>query len=736
MDSFNPPRVIARPSVIDLGGRTRITDFFTVVDPDENSSIVRYQVRDNGVGGGNLLIGEAVIPENVWREVTAGQINSVNYRAAPGLATETFSVRAQDSAGNWSNVGTSTITSGNRSPTIGVSNGRVAPFETISIVDRINYFDPDGDDPVLVGILDRRINSDGGRLQQEGIDLQQGRWHFFSYEEAQTVLYRGADSGPDLEEISVIVKDQFSFSEEVTFELLTTARPELVDTGENVLVDEAIWAGRLFEFVDEDGDHAVAYNFIDRRINDDGGRFELNGEVLESGVWHSVSALEFNSLMYRGGSTGPQSEVVSFHVFAGGEWSEVTSRNVDTVTIPEVNATDVSVRRGHYLNVATGGVSNVSGAQAAGTPFLDFTDADGDIVEKVLIIDYQLNATGGNFVFNGVDLQSGVHHEFAVDELINLEYRAGEFGFQTENLSIYAFSNGEFSEREDFRIFTLRNEFAPEVNLINATGRLGVSTRLDSLFTWSDGDDDIPHTFSVFDTGQDPDSGFFTDNGVRVNSGEWVTFDWDKVGDLRWNFANVGSVENVRFRINDGRAQSNVATATFTSVAAPELEAPSNSVSIDTIERLDANTLISQTDAGPVFTRYEIYDENPGLRSGRFELDGVDLRQGGLITLTAAEFNRVVFKGGESDFGRILDPVLIRATNGATNAAGVPEFTEWERININTDPVGADSLTSGQFWVDGNPDTTTITYTFIDGDKRFSVKRFELFWQTMRVSPT
>ena len=70
------------------------------------------------------------------------------------------------------------------------------------------------------------------------------------------------------------------------------------------------------------------------------------------------------------------------------------------------------------------------------------------------------------------------------------------------------------------------------------------------------------------------------------------------------------------------------------------------------------------------------------------------------------------FLGAESDFGRQLDPILIRATNGVTG------FTEWERINVNTDPVGAEALRSGTFFVDGTPNaTTTLTYTFIDGDQ-------------------
>jgi len=92
------------------------------------------------------------------------------------------------------------------------------------------------------------------------------------------------------------------------------------------------------------------------------------------------------------------------------------------------------------------------------------------------------------------------------------------------------------------------------------------------------------------------------------------------------------------------------------------------------------------------------------------ELDGTDLQQGVVQTLTADEFSRLVFKGAEVDFGRQLDPMLIRADNGVTG------WTEWERVNVNTDPVGADALTTGTQWFSEPGPKTVITYTFVDGN--------------------
>ena len=154
MDNFTAPRVIARPSAIELGTRISFTVLFTVIDPDEGASVVRYQVRDNGVSAGDFLIGETVIAPNTWTEFSAAQVNALRYRSGPNLATETFSARVQDSGGNWSNIGTSTITSGNSTPTITVADGRVAPAEFVSIRNQITFVDADGDAPVQLGIID------------------------------------------------------------------------------------------------------------------------------------------------------------------------------------------------------------------------------------------------------------------------------------------------------------------------------------------------------------------------------------------------------------------------------------------------------------------------------------------------------------------------------------------------------------------------------------------------------
>ena len=711
-DFFTTPTLTALPTADVLNTNIGLLDLIRVEDPDFGASVATYQIRDNGAGGGSFVLNGQELAPNVFHDISAFQLPTLSYQTASTESTETFTVRVIDGANNISNTSTSTITSGNSSAVVTATDGRVLPLELVSLGDFISVADIDGDTIETIGILDRNNSFGSGNFEVRDAILPQAEFAFFGFNELDDILYRGG-SIPGSEEITVIVFDGSSFSEEATFTLTTSSPPVITATNATILENQPRLASDFITFSDVDGDTPIAYNIIDRRINEDGGFFVLNGVRQESGQFFNVTAAEFEDLIYVGASNGPQAENIAVHVFdSGGQWSELTDITIETRTLPTVEVNNFSIQRDQFVNIATGGVSNVSGAQAEGTPFLDFFDADGDTIEQLLFLDRQANFNGGHFLLNGVRLPSASFFSVTPEELINLEYRGGLFGPQTENLSVIAFSNGgQASEQVDFQIFTLANQFAPEVELFSTGGRLGTSVQLSGLVNFTDQDGDLPVSFSFFETGDSADGGFFTENGVVIAPREFQTFQFSEIGNIQYNFGSVGGSEVVRLVVNDGRSSSELVSATFTSIDTPEIAVPENSISIDSIERIDVSTLITQTDSGPAFTQYEIFDENADAISGRFELNGVSLQQGVLQTITAADFQNLVFLGAESDLGRSLDPVLIRATNGVTG------FTETERINITTDPVGTDALVSGAFFEDAaNTGTTVLTYTFADGN--------------------
>ena len=194
---------------------------------------------------------------------------------------------------------------------------------------------------------------------------------------------------------------------------------------------------------------------------------------------------------------------------------------------------------------------------------------------------------------------------------------------------------------------------------------------------------------------------------MQQSSGTPITIPGDQIGTV--NFVTPSGIvsEDIQISVNDGLLDSNVGNATVSTVGLPTIAANDNDIQLDTIERVDLVSLITQTDLGPNITRVQVFDENTDNRSAGFELDGVELQNGVVHDLTAAEFNRLVVRGAEVDMGRQIDPILVRANNG------VEGFSEFERINVNTDPVGSDAITTGMQIFNNNPGSPATTITFL-----------------------
>ncbi|MFK7768994.1 MAG: hypothetical protein AB8B55_17360, partial [Mariniblastus sp.] len=732
MDNNNPPLVVIEPQVVPVLERKRFLDMFEVRDNDPNSEVLRYQFKDNTVTGGNFVIGGQVQTPNVWHEVPVQQVGSVGFVGAPNFARDGFSIRVYDGA-FWSNVTTSVITSGNESPVVTTSNGRVSAFDVTPISQFINYTDGDGDPAVRYLVFDDNNDVDGGRFLLRGVELAQSRFHSIEAAELSGLSYRGAVQGRAEELITVRAFDGFSWSGFSQFRMATTTEPIIVQDTDEILTNNRRHASVFFNVQDEDNDTPRFYQIMDRRSNPDGSYWEYQGVRQTSGQFFTVPAANFNELFFVGGSTGPQQEEIWIQVFDGFQFSDITKLTVKTVTAPVITGRDAQVQAGHYLNFSTGGTANRPGQVPPGTAVLEFEDADGDAIDDLLIRDHRFNGNGGHFLFKGDRLPSGPFFRIPAAELDQLEYVGGVVGPQQEQITAQALANGVWSAPATFTIETLENLFRPTVNLGNVTARTGVVQRLDSMFSWEDLDGDLLKFFSFYDTGDAPDSGFFTVNGFRQNAKTWITLPFDEIDTVRYHLSDFANTEKIRLTVSDGRLTSVLSTSTITSVTKPVIDAVSNDVVVDTLDRnpnggIPAGDLIEKVDNGPAYTQFQVYDENfdpdpltpPADRSGRLFLrtpgagnNGEELQGGVVHTLTAEEFSRLEFQGSESDFGRQTDPFLVRADNGVTG------WTEWERINVNTDPVGADSLTSGSQWFNaGNApgDPTVIEYTFIDGN--------------------
>ena len=718
MDNLNPPKVLIESNVVGLNESVRLSDFLTITDADGTSTFTEVQFRDDSPGGGSFFLGGSPLAPNQFHSVPFSQLGSVTYRGASTFNTQSISVRVKDDL-FWSNTGVGFITSGNTRPVLTVRDARVPVNGSINIASLLDYNDADGNPDQLYLVVDRKIGANGGQLALNDTVNPQAQWLLVRGADMPDLVYDGPSVQGDSEELSIRVFDGFSWSAEQDFRITSSGPPEVINGGpQNVLIEERRAASTMFGVTDVDQDNIVSYLFVDRFQNASGGFWELNGVRQASAQWFSVPASQLDNLFYVGGEFAPQSENIGIIAYDGFEFSAVGEIEVNTIPRPALTGGDRTVRAGHYLNIATGGTANASGTMPVGNPIVGFLDVSGSTVQEYLFVDRKTN--GGRFVFNGTALPSATWFRVPANELNLLEYRGEQTGPISEDIGVMVNTNGVWNSLGEFGITTIRNSAPPVLNMVDATARFGSTIPLQALFDWSDVDGDALQSFSFYDTGSAASSGFFTVNGVQQAAETWITLPIDQLGAVQYNYSNQISSEEIRLVVSDGVFTSAIGTSTLSSIGLPSIEANRNDITVNTIERIPVNSIISQTDSGPSLTRFQIFDEFTagltGTRSGRVELDGNDLQQGVIHDLTAAEFNRLVFKGAEVDFGRQLDPMLIRGHNGTTG------WTEWERVNVNTDPVANNALISGTQIADKdtNPEKNVITYSFIDGGNQGS----------------
>lgn len=696
------PTVTALPSVVPIAGQIPFLSMIRVSDL-EMDPIVEYRVRDNGndPNSGRFLLDGNELQANIWHELTPAEANRLRYEGGNFLNAESFSVTVDD--GLRSPVSGGQVVTGNARPIVNAANNvSVLENQSFLVSDRVFVNDPDGDSIIRYFVVDRSNNPATGHLELNGEQLESAVFHSLTPTQFANLRYVGADAGPRFENIGIqVLDDNSALSETIDFRVDTTTPAVVLATDRtSVLTNEVVDVERLFDAFDPDGGPLLSYFFVDRRTNANGGFFQVNGVRQPSAVWFQVDASELSSVEYVGAAFGPDSERIGIQVLDQGGWSQPTDLTILTDARPTAIGIDSSILESYSLEVS----DLISGFNSSGLQ-----------AEAFRLTDTQTNVNGGFFEFRGTRLPSGQFFEVTAAELEDLEYIGGAFGPQTETIRLQSIVGGVLSDPTFFDITTLENEFAPVVTAFDVNARTGSVIDFASMFTWTDADGVPPTEISevrIFDTGTEADSGFFTINGVRQQAGVFIPIDYDLVtsGAVQYHVSNRSDSELYRVTVNDGRFVSTLDTGQITAIANPELTATQNDFSVDTIERIPIGNFISQTDSGPPLTEYQVYDENTDVRSGRIELDGVDLQQGIVHTLTAAQFNRLVFKGAEADFGRQIDGMLVRGTN----AVGLS--TEWTRFNVNTDPIGSDALFTGSLYFNTSPTPITeITYAFIDG---------------------
>ena len=362
-------------------------------------------------------------------------------------------------------------------------------------------------------------------------------------------------------------------------------------------------------------------------------------------------------------------------------------------------------------------------------PLVSFFDPDGNPATRYRIEDLFLASNTGHFELDGNLFPQSTEFEVTAAQFERLQYRGGSFGPFTEPIRISGFDGEQFSPVATFNITTVQNAEAPVVVPRNINARVGTVIDFQSLFTVSDAGGDAIQTVGFFDTdfdeGNIDNSGFFTIDGVRQPSRQFIEVDFDLVsaGRVQYQVAGVSSSEPYRIFATDGTNRSVLATGVSNAIVTPVVATPTNDISLDTLETTPVTDTVNEDGtitpglisvSGADAVRFEVFDANTNATSGRLLLDGQRLQQGVVLTLTADEFERLEFQGALVDDSRQLDPILVRAESSVTG------FSEWTRVNVNTDPGIQEEQLNTTFRLDNlrgelPGEATQVTYSFLDG---------------------
>ncbi len=723
-----PPNINAVPSTTGIGAPILFETMFT--GEDIETEIQTFQVRDNGrnivngtdVSGFFQLDGVRLAP-NVFHEVRGDELSRFRYVGGTVQGVETFTIQASDGVFS-SGRTTQSVATGNSRPTIAtVGSLRVPANQRIAASSLFQIADADGDPGVRYFVADQNATPGSGFWELNGVRQPADQVFRVEGADLNTLFFVGADAGRATDSVRVQVFDGFTFSEPEVFQVVTSAKPVVTPANTSVPVGTSVQASELFNVTDADGDAPQVYFFVDRNTNADGGSFFLNGVQQTPGRFFRITADQLDGLVYRSSNTS-QTEQIGIQVIDGADKSDVTNITVGSTSPPSVTGTTGTVRPFAFIDVA---------------PLVNFSDPDGGPAVRYRIEDVFAAGNTGQFELDGNRFPQSTAFEVTAAQFERLQYRGGTFGPFTEPIRISAFDGEQFSPVSTFNITTVRNAEAPVVVPRNINARVGTIIDFRSMFTVSDAGGDAIRTVGFFDTGSFDNSGFFTIDGVQQPSNQFIEVDIDLVnaGRVQYQVAGVSSSEPYRIFATDGTNRSTLATGVSNAIVTPTVATPINDISLDTLETTPVTDTVNPDGtitpglisvAGAEAARFQVFDANTEFASGRLLLDGQRLTQGVVVTLTADEFSRLQFEGAIVDRGRQLDPILVRAESTVTG------FSEWTRVNVNTDPGIQEDQLNTTFRLDnlrgeapGEP--TQITYSFLDGGDLVTQ------YNRMRVSP-
>lgn len=470
-------------------------------------------------------------------------------------------------------------------------------------------------------------------------------------------------------------------------------RPRIDGIDKTLAFGKRISVDQLYRFLDLDGNPQYQISVNDTTQARTSGYWRYGRNRLDSGQWHTFSAQDMSRLSFKSGLV-PGIDKVQIRVQ---DSDGVTKRwsLIETVDITTVENND-------RPPVAT--ISDIDALASESYQmrnFISATDPDGfDIIR------YRVKYKGaGSLLLNGVKLAKKQWHTFnasRLDELV-FETRNHATDVKTTKINVRANDGSAWSLVDKGKVTADPNRFAPVVQALDRNVARNEQLAAHTMFSPSDADGNTVKAVALFDTGIEPNGGYFTVGGVVQAAREWFEVSAEELTSVRYNAAAILDRESFRVKVFDGMYWSDFQTATVSTIEKPVVDLDDITV-VGEREEIQASSLFSQSDVGPALTEFEVLDFNDDPLSGSWQLGGVDLEAGIVHRIAASELPDLTFVGGSID-DRYSDEIMMRANNSQ-------HWSDWSRGSVNTEPNMVEALNQLPTWNAAPGLGVEVTFSF------------------------
>ncbi|MBL8891722.1 MAG: M10 family metallopeptidase C-terminal domain-containing protein [Planctomycetaceae bacterium] len=536
-------------------------------------------------------------------------------------------------------------------PRVNVRNFSLMFGEAVMLRDFVSFSDQDHDGQFYhVRIRDNSNGGTGFRLGNAVTNLATNVWHSVTFNQFINELRMVGGAGAATDNFQIQVFDGVRWSDISAFAVQTIGsnanQPNIVGTTPiNRPIYEHVMVWDHFQVQDADNSTARRYRFRDSSVG--GGYLVLNGVKQAENVEFEITAGQLGQLEYYTG-TQASNEQIMVSAYDGrfwGNWGQIAVTNLANNAPPVLTFANPLVRLESRVELSR---------------FFGYTDADGNTLKKVRILDWSSADPSGYWMMDDTRLASGVWHEIDAKDMFRVTFvGAKQSWFDT--LRFQAYDGSLWSSQLIANQLTVNNRFAPTLRAISHSTNERAFRALTALFDFSDQDGDLLQFLRVRSYGTEAWHGRFFRAGVEMANNVWHTISRTELGMWEYQAGAVKVNTQVGLMASDGFS--------FTSNQVLDFRAVSSTPVVTGIDRtilpettIAVSSLFSYTDKeNQPMLSVRIKDTNTFVGSGSLYLNGVKQDAGVWYEFAGNSINNWTFRSNEHNR---RDRIQIEAWDG------------------------------------------------------------------------